>query len=840
MTIPSRFLPFTFILIAFTIAGKADAEVVELKILKREPFAGGKPFGDVGPYEQITALARFAIDPKDARNRVIVDLDLAPKNADGKVEFTADVVILAPKDPAKGNGAIFYDVNNRGNKLALGMFNRPPGGPGPEAKNPAGDGFLMRKGYTVVWSGWIGELLPGDGRLLLQSRRNRARTGGLVKGIVRQETSADSKVKSMPLSRRPNHGSYPPTRDGEVKAVLTKRMHEKDERTIVQREKWKLTRLPLREVKDSVPGTLPEIRLELDGGFEPGVLYELVYEGEGSLVQGVGLASVRDLISFLRHDASDKNPLRTDAGKPAINRALCFGVSQSGRFQRHLLHEGFNEDTQGRIVFDGLIPHVAGGGLGFFNHRFAQPNRHNGSHEDHLYPADVFPFTYGPSTDPFTKKTDSILGRYAKSKVQPKVMHTQSAAEYWHRAGSLVHTDPLGTKDAEIPDNVRIYSFGGTQHGPAAFPPGKGISDNYANFADYRPFLRAPRHRPRQLGPRRQGPARSIYPQDRRQHPRRAERIKAVGFPAIPGVRFPTVIQQPSLNDYGPLFATKRIITIEPPKVKSDYKVLVPKGDSDGNDLGMLLPPEVATPLGTFTGWNLRRKEVGADGALTNLQGSFIPFPIAEKTADPRPTVQKRYANVKIYRGDLDDACGRLIQSGYLLAEDRDHALPGVWHRDLGFCDEEVMGPFDSPLLSGRGAGGEGLKNQNPGGFPPSPQPLSPEGEGSRTLDAIARVSRRPIHERESYQFSGLRLRVAFADRLPVHHVPPGVQIVGTLVLILQIIRVLPHIDAHDRGLAGHVRAVLVGAREDLEACRRPARARTSRCRSQALTPASC
>jgi hypothetical protein len=659
------------VVFAIFLSSSVHAEIVELKILTREPFASGQAFGDVGPYEQITAVARIAIDPKDARNRVIVDLELAPLNVDGKVEFASDVVILAPKDPAKGNGAIFYDVNNRGNKLALGMFNRPPGGPAPGAKNPAGNGFLMRRGYTVVWSGWIGELLPGDGRLLLQAPQARE-NGKLVRGMVRQEMSGDTKVKSMPLSRRPNHGSYPPTPDGEVR--LTKRSRESDPRTELSR--WKLVRSQLREVKQGVSGTLPEVRLELEDGFEPGVLYELVYEGEGSLVQGVGLAGVRDLISFLRHSNLEMNPLRKSDGKPAINRAFAFGVSQSGRFLRHLLYQGFNEDTQGRIVFDGLMPHVAGGGLGFFNHRFAQPNRHNGQHEDHLFPADVFPFTYGLSTDPFTKRTDSILAIYKNGKNQPKIMHTQSAAEYWHRSGSLVHTDPLGTKDADIPANVRIYSFGGTQHGPAAFPPAKGISDNYTNFADYRPFLRGLLIALDDWVRDNKVPPASIYPrlEDRALVSWTRE---ATGFPKISGVRFPEVIQQPSYNDYGAKFSSHGIISIEPPKVKGDYKVLVPRGDADGNDQGMLLPPEVAVPLGTFTGWNLRRKETGADGMLANLQGSFIPFPTNPERergdSDPRPSVSKRYADVKFYRQQLDEACERLIKERYMLAEDRPH-----------------------------------------------------------------------------------------------------------------------------------------------------------------------
>ncbi len=648
--------------------GLAHAEVVDLKIQKREPFAGGKVFGDSGAYDQITAIATFAIDPKHARNQRIVDLDLAPRNAAGKVEFAADVIILTPKDPAKGNGAIFYDVNNRGRQLALGMFNRPVGGPSPGGDNPAGDGFLMRKGYTVVWSGWTGEMAVGDGRLLFQAPQ-AYQDGKLVRGLVRYEFSTDLKVEMVSLARRPGHGVYPPTKEGEANGVLTKRANNDAPRQKIPRDQWKLYRLPMRTAT-GVPQTLPEINLHLEARFEPGFLYELICESEGSLVQGTGFAGVRDLISFLRHDASAKNPLRASNGKPVINRAFSFGVSQSGRFLRHMLYEGFNEDLQGRIVFEGLIPHVAGGGLGFFNHRFAQPTRHNGQHEDHHYPADVFPFTYGPSTDPFTKKTDSILGIYAKSKSQPKVMHTQSAAEYWHRAGSLVHTDPLGKADADIPDNVRIYSFGGTQHGPAAFPPAKPVSDNYINHGDYRPFLRALLIALDEWVTEDKAPPASVYP-------RFADRTiadwtaKATGFPSIPGVRFPKVIQRPEYRDYGKEFETKRIISMEPPVNMGNYIVLVPKSDADGNDLGMLLPPEVAVPLGTYTGWNLRRKEFGADGMLANLMGSFIPFPTVETPGDPRAPIAKRYKEVKAYRFHLDEACERLVNERYLLAEDR-------------------------------------------------------------------------------------------------------------------------------------------------------------------------
>jgi hypothetical protein len=415
------------------------------------------------------------------------------------------------------------------------------------------------------------------------------------------------------------------------------------------------------------------VRLELEGGFEPGWLYELVCEAEGSRVQGVGFAGVRDLVSFLRHDASDKNPLRGADGKPAVRRTHAFGVSQSGRFLRHLLYQGFNEDERGRIVFDGLMPHVAGGGLGFFNRRFAQPTRHNAQHEDHTYPADAFPFTYGPSTDPFTKRTDSILGRYAKSKRQPKVMHTQSAAEYWHRSGSLVHTTPDGKQDAVIPDNVRVYAFGGTQHGPAADPPKQGNADNLPNPADYRPILRALLVALDDWVRDGKEPPASCYPRladgtliDRQTY--------AELFPKIPGVRTPAVIQAPVFADYGPHFAWRGIITIEPPKVLGHYHVLVPRPDKDGNDTGTLNLPDIAAPLATYTGWNLRRKEIGADGQLAILLGSYLPFPRtkAERTAknDPRRSVEERYPSFTAYIGQYGGAANRLQAAGYLLNED--------------------------------------------------------------------------------------------------------------------------------------------------------------------------
>ncbi len=682
-------------LLALLLAHPLHAEVLGIDIYERKPFAQGKAFGDVGPYEQIRGVVRFGVDPKLAANKGIIDLELATPNAKGLVECEGDLFILVPQDLRKGNGAILYDVNNRGKRLAHNFFNSPISGSGEPVDDEAGNGFLMRKGYTIVWSGWLGELLPGENRLLLKVPRVD------VKGPVRFEFSTNKAEKSLPLARREGHGSYPPTKDGEAKAVLTFRAREQDPGKVIPRDKWKLNRIDLPKVDKGVQGTLQQIRVEaLEGEFQPGMLYEVIYEAEGSLVQGLGLASVRDLISFLRYDLGSKNPLQRADGKIPFTRTHAFGISQSGRFLRHLLWQGFNLDEKGRIVFDGLIPHVAGGGLGFFNHRFAQPTRHNGQHEDHLYPCDVFPFTYGDSKDSFTGREGSILKVYEKSRCLPKIMHTQSAAEYWHRSGSLVHTDPLGQQDARIPDNVRIYAFGGTQHGPASEPLKVSFGQNLPNPGDFRPLMRAllealddwvregktppPSVYPKIAGGGNPGfssmAARTLVPLEEIQR----------RFPAIPTIDFPKVMQTPPFAFYGKDYWTDFRVTVEPPQHKpgEDYVALAPAVDEDGNDLGCLLVPEVRVPLATYTGWNLRAKEFGAEGMLANLMGSYIPFARTPdqrmKFKDPRKSIAERYGTFAEYRIAFFRECQKLVDGRYLLEEDLSRLIESrARHRDL-------------------------------------------------------------------------------------------------------------------------------------------------------------
>ena len=665
----------------FLTAAPLAAEVVRFEIERREPFAEGESFGDVGPYEIIAGRVFYAVDPKLPQNEPIVDLKLAPRNESGRVEFSADLFILAPLNPAKGNGALLYDVNNRGNKLALRFFNDSPGGNNPKS---AGNGFLMRHGFTVVWSGWIGELLEGDNRLRLAAPLAREDDGKRkITGIVRYEIAIDSDTNRVPINGA-NHGAYRPTENGLKEATLTWRLRPGDPRVPIPRDQFTI------HVGESPENELPPIELEVPAGLARGYLYELIYEAENPLVQGVSFAAVRDLVAALKHGEGEGNPLATE-GKSPISFAYGFGVSQSGRFLREFLYTGMNQDEHGRIVFEGLMPHVAGGGLGSFNHRFAQPTAYVTQREHHDWHTDRFPFAYEVQRDPLTGREDGILRRAAASGHAPRVIHTQSSTEYWSRSGSLVHTDTLFRRDAELPDNVRIYAFGGTQHGPSGFPPSAGAGQTLANPADYRPQLRALLVALDRWCRDDQPPPPSVYPtiadgtlvdfaQD------------ATGFPAIPRVRYPEVIQQPDLLDLGPRWSSERVIDRDVPLALKSYKVLVPRSGEDGNELGCLLPIEVAVPVATYTGWSLRNREVGGENDLVGLNGSYIPFaPTREKrqaVGDPRLSIHERYGTFDAYRDRLEETCRSYVKSNYLLDEDVAPLLERLIHQAKPLFDE--------------------------------------------------------------------------------------------------------------------------------------------------------
>ena len=367
------------------------------------------------------------------------------------VEFSADIYVLKPRDPARGNGAVLYEVSNRGKKLMLGMFNRATASLDPRTAAQFGDGLLLERGYTLLWLGWQFDVPPGADLMRLYTP--------VVKGVtgpVRAEIVVDKKVTRHSLADR-DHVAYPVADPADPKLTLTVRDTANGRRRPVPRGAWRI-----------VDGTA----IEMAAGFEPGRLYELVYTSRDPAVAGLGPAAVRDTIAFLKYGGNDATMFGEH--RRYIKRAYGFGISQSGRFLRTFLYYGFNRDEKGRKVFDGLLAHVAGGGRGSFNHRFAQPSRDGHPFFNLFYPTDIFPFTDLEETDPETGLKDGILTHNTPPEARPKIFYTNSSYEYYGRAASLTHTTPDGTKDFAIPADTRIYLFAGGQHGPASFPPARG------------------------------------------------------------------------------------------------------------------------------------------------------------------------------------------------------------------------------------------------------------------------------------------------------------------------------------------------------------------------------
>jgi hypothetical protein len=392
------------------------------------------------------------------------------------------------------------------------------------------------------------------------------------------------------------------------------------------------------------------------------------------VVQGAGFAAIRDFVSFLKHDGSDSNPLRDSNGQPLASRVIGEGRSQSGRALRMFLYEGFNTDEQGRQVFEGVMPVISGGGQGFFNHRFASPTRTANEHTGHLYPVDVFPFTYGEEKHHITNQPDSLLRRSRADGTAPRVMHLDTTSEYWHRSASLVLTDPSGMRDTVMPDDVRVYVFGGSQHGPSSRPSDRGQLPPNPNV--YQPFLETLFVAMDKWITDGTPPPRSVYPtiDAGTLVPWVAERT---GWTALPGVNYPTTIQQPEPVDYGSDFAETRRIDHHPPKrdVSLRYGVRVPVLDADNNERGVLRMPALSVPVATYTGWNLRNPSIGVPEALLGLAGGYLEFPKTERdrvaSGDPRRSIEERYADFNTYLEKTMRAADTLILTGYLLEEHR-------------------------------------------------------------------------------------------------------------------------------------------------------------------------
>jgi hypothetical protein len=643
------------------VALQASAEVVRVDVRSRGDVLEGRSWGLAGGYEKLAGQIHFEVDPQAAANQVIRDIGFAVKNAAGKVEFSAEFLLIRPKDMSLGNGTVLFDTSNRGSKRILTFFNHASS-PGdtwdawdPTTEQNFGDGFLMRHGFSLLWVGWQFDV-PDRPRLM---RSYLPKTQG-IEGLVRSDFVVRERVFDRTLADR-NHIPYPVSDANASENVLTVRDSVEGERRVIPRNQWQFARLEGERV---VPDNS---RIYLESGFEPHKIYEVIYKAENPEVVGLGLAAIRDSISHVKYDGSET--LGIPAG--SIQHAIGFGLSQPGRVLRTFLYDGFNADVEQRKVFDGVMAHIAGSARGSFNIRFGQPSRDAHPYLNFFYPTDIFPFTDVEQTDPVTGQKGGVLTRVPEQ-FMPKVFNSWSSYEYWGRAASLMHTTVDGQRDAPMMETARVYHFAGAQHLPDPFPPPVENGQQPNNPNDFSWMMRA-----LLLAMNRW--VTDDIPAPPSRVPTLADGTlvapEQVRFPNLSWIKFPTIVHKAYRVDYGPEFASKGIISKEPPEmIGPPYPILVPQVDADGNELAALLMPEVAVPLATYTGWNLYNEAYGPTHIISHMSGSFIPFAATEaereRRGDPRPSIEERYPTKQAYLGQVAEYALGLIGEGYLLDED--------------------------------------------------------------------------------------------------------------------------------------------------------------------------
>ena len=665
---------------------------IHIEFASKTPFAGGVSFGNTGPYERLLGTASFAIDPNEKDLPFIVDLNLAPRNPEGLVEFKTILDIVKPVDLGRGNRRLLFDFSNRGGRGAFTRLN-DGGGPDLSKESYAGNGFLNRHGYTVVFAGWQGDLVYNGSNVvafLPEARQN----GQPLRGKVRQEFISDKPgVLSMPVSGNANIQCYPML--NRATATLTMREKEADPRVAVPDSEWELA--TAKETDGKVELIPSNTDLYVKGGFRTGWIYELIYHTEGSRVMGLGFLGLRDLVSFLRHGKADTggiaNPL-----VGWIDKAYGYGASLAGRVVREFIYEGWNRDAQGRKVFDAVLTHTGIGRL-YFNMRFAQIGRYPRQHEEHSWPSERYPFNFTPIPDPFTGKVDSVLKR---PDTDPLIIHSHTAGEYWERHGSMTHTDPRDGSDVEIPANVRMYALTGAPHAAIAADNPRWIGQRPPNNISPQPFLRACFVLMDRWATTGEAPPPSRVP--RRSEKTLVSPEEALArFPKIPGVNFPaTPSRLPSWN-YGPDFDDRGVMSIFPPEKMpgKDYPVQVPQVDADGNDLGGVRYPDLQVPLGTYLGWALRKTGF-AEGELLSTNGCIVTFSRTkaerEKNGDPRLSVEERYPSHAAYVEAVQRAVEGLVKEGLMLQEDGDRYIDAA--RKKNPFDPSV--PLEPLVTAGR------------------------------------------------------------------------------------------------------------------------------------------
>jgi hypothetical protein len=621
------------------------AELTRVEISDKRDVLSGKAFGSVGAYEILVGKAYFALDPNIARNKIIADLDKAPKNAQGKVEFSADIFILRPKDPSKANGVLLFDIPNRGGKGVFSAFNLGTGSRNPTTEADFGDAFIMRQGYTVVNVGWEFDTPRAQDMILLDAPvvtdNGKTITGWLPQGPW---FIPDKKADSYNYAVGYFNPIYPPLNPSDPTYRMTVRDQLVAVPRLVPREDWQFGQMENGKLSTDVNW------VTLKGGFQPGKVYQLNYESSNPRVAGAGFAALRDVASAMRYNA--------DALVKG-QYVYTYGASQTGRFQRQMVYEGFTIDEQGRKVVDAMIIHVAADSLGMFNERWAQES------ELGSYDQTKFPFRYEMTTDLLTGKRDG-LGARIPAGMEPKIFSVDTESECYDRGRiSVLRTLSMdGGTDLPDPPNVRYYTFAGAKHGAGTWPPNVLESQQNLNDPlDYRFMQKAELDALDNWVRKGIAPPPSQVPTVK---DRTAVLQQDVKFPKVPGIQWPSQVPGGWRNDVmaGP---------------KSVLPLMVPQVDADGNITSGVRLPEQSVPLGTYTGWAFRSEAYGSSNTLVSMAGSFIPFAKTKaeraKTGDPRLSIEERYASKDVFLKQVQDAANKLVSGRYLLLEDVDRIV---------------------------------------------------------------------------------------------------------------------------------------------------------------------
>jgi hypothetical protein len=622
--------------------------------LASSEFANGRQFGEVGAYEELRGKAYFGLDPQHPANRPIVDLDLAPRDATGQVTFWSDLRILRPRSATGANRRLVLDVVNRGNPVVI--RNTDLGRPRvPEAESEC---WLLQQGYTIVSCGWQHNVPTGTGRFALQAPEALDH-GAQLTGQVRSVLQVSTPTHVAGVADEPSlaeHAAYRVADPSDPGNTLSELDYPLGPRRVIPHERWRFD--------------ADGVHVSFDDGFTPGKIYEIIYTARGAPVTGVGFAALRDVVAFLRFaPAANGNPC---AG--AIDHALAFGGSQTGRLLRHLLYAAMCVDEADRLVLDGALALIAGPIRTEANWRFGQPS-FIGSDS----PGFDFPFTDAPQTDPVSGVTDGLLRKLQmRAGPQPRVMHLNTSAEYINLDVALIHLSADGQADADVPENVRIYHLAGTHHGGGTLPLDNRVftaaAAYYNNSIDYRPLVRAAFSNLDAWATRGQTPPPSRYPRFSDGTLVQRSAVEAVGA-RLPGPGLPAQRLYPTQRlDYGAEAALGRARF--PAIDGGAYPDWLPAVDDDGNERSGVRHPDVCVPLGTYTGWNPRHPSVGGVEMNLLLNGSTIPFAATaearQASGDPRPSIAERYTSREAYLDKVKRAAGELAEANYLLASDVD------------------------------------------------------------------------------------------------------------------------------------------------------------------------